>query len=164
MAAEGTMSPSVNSEPPALMKDLPCNRSLSPDAPAFTPKPHHVNLMNALDYSTQTLHCDLASLTVKEMYMYAAAHFGFSLDGFTMMFGGNTIPNQEGVKAIDVGVSNNMVVMAQPKIIPAGGPAETPCPPAAMSPLGLSGSPAGSTSPSLSEQLHNFNMAIAANQ
>eukprot|EP00755_Sulcionema_specki_P002890 Sspe_Gene.27105::Locus_11508_Transcript_1_1_Confidence_1.000_Length_1344::g.27105::m.27105 len=95
------------------------NRSTSPlsaDAPAFVPPSkttHIITLFNPVDYSTVPLHCDLVTLTLNELRNHAVQQLNAAPGSFELLFNGQPLP-EEG-KALDVGIGNGAVVVAQTK-------------------------------------------------
>ena len=71
---------------------------------------------------THLIPCDLASLSVGQLYKQTAAAFGVSPDAFELMHMSNVLVNDDGVKAIDIGLSNNMFLIMQPRGAPYQAP------------------------------------------
>eukprot|EP01060_Flectonema_neradi_P002995 TRINITY_DN11877_c0_g1_i1.p1 TRINITY_DN11877_c0_g1~~TRINITY_DN11877_c0_g1_i1.p1 ORF type:complete len:608 (+),score=154.28 TRINITY_DN11877_c0_g1_i1:69-1892(+) len=78
-------------------------------------RPHTISIMNALNYQVHTMPCDLATLTAGEVYMFCQNQFGMVPESFEIIHGSVALMNDFQVKAIDVGLSNGMYVVMQPK-------------------------------------------------
>eukprot|EP01064_Diplonema_japonicum_P028444 TRINITY_DN435_c0_g4_i1.p1 TRINITY_DN435_c0_g4~~TRINITY_DN435_c0_g4_i1.p1 ORF type:complete len:640 (+),score=223.28 TRINITY_DN435_c0_g4_i1:74-1921(+) len=77
--------------------------------------PHSISIMNAVDFQTHSVPCDLATLNLGQLYMFCTAQFNAVLGSFELLHANNILANDSDVKAIDIGLSNNMFVMMQPK-------------------------------------------------
>eukprot|EP01062_Namystynia_karyoxenos_P064913 TRINITY_DN5806_c4_g1_i1.p1 TRINITY_DN5806_c4_g1~~TRINITY_DN5806_c4_g1_i1.p1 ORF type:complete len:749 (+),score=262.95 TRINITY_DN5806_c4_g1_i1:126-2372(+) len=136
-------------------------RSLSVDAPAFRPGPHTVTIYCPTDSRAEKVPCDLATLRIGDLVLYAANHFGLPQEDCCLTFAGLPMTDL-GAKAIDIGVSNQSVVMLQPKGTDVTVPDPMVMPQVDIQPLG--------SPQSLEEQLRmqqqqmmQYNAALQAN-
>eukprot|EP01059_Diplonema_ambulator_P006133 TRINITY_DN158_c2_g5_i1.p1 TRINITY_DN158_c2_g5~~TRINITY_DN158_c2_g5_i1.p1 ORF type:complete len:617 (+),score=245.27 TRINITY_DN158_c2_g5_i1:52-1851(+) len=77
--------------------------------------PHSISIMNVMDFHTHAMPCDLAILNLGQLYMFCSAQFNAVPGSFDLVHANNVLLNEDRIKAIDVGLSNNMFVMMQPK-------------------------------------------------
>ncbi|KAJ9442005.1 Pumilio domain-containing protein C6G9.14 [Diplonema papillatum] len=87
------------------------------DAPVMPPMPnlpHSITVVGP-DCQVHMMPCNLATLTIRQLYMFCAAQFGALPDSFELLHSTDALPNDDKVKAIDIGLSNGMYVIMQQK-------------------------------------------------
>ena len=87
--------------------------TLSASAPAFVPKPHVVSIIHPVTYETHTIKCDLTTLTVGDLRLFAAQMFKSQSDDFNLLLSNQSIAKDSDAKAIDLGFANGCVLVFQ---------------------------------------------------
>eukprot|EP01061_Rhynchopus_euleeides_P041777 TRINITY_DN73042_c0_g1_i1.p2 TRINITY_DN73042_c0_g1~~TRINITY_DN73042_c0_g1_i1.p2 ORF type:complete len:239 (+),score=94.53 TRINITY_DN73042_c0_g1_i1:152-868(+) len=77
--------------------------------------PHTISVVHHDGVQANVIPCDLATLTVGHLYQHVASAFNSPVETFDLMHLSTPLANDEAVKAIDVGLSNNMFLIMQPK-------------------------------------------------
>ena len=78
-------------------------------------QPHTISVMHHDGVQVHAVPCDLATLTVGSLYKHVMHAFNAPVETFDLMLMSTIVANDEAVKAIDVGLSNNMFLIMQPK-------------------------------------------------
>eukprot|EP01065_Artemidia_motanka_P034125 TRINITY_DN4129_c0_g2_i2.p1 TRINITY_DN4129_c0_g2~~TRINITY_DN4129_c0_g2_i2.p1 ORF type:complete len:667 (+),score=114.94 TRINITY_DN4129_c0_g2_i2:120-2120(+) len=127
MAGPAPPSPVLQStaSPPLLATDddwsgIPDLVGLNVEAPAFFPKQgqkHCISLFNASNFRTETLECDLQTLTVAELRQQAQKRFpqlGSAEPGFELLVQGIELTRKPNARPVDAGLANNGVIVVRP--------------------------------------------------